>query len=542
LTPGSGFGAHYLEFPIDSALFVQNRIFMKKEIIINSTAAETRIAIVEDERLVEIFVERPEKERMVGDIYKGRVAKVLPGMKAAFVNVGMKQDAFLHFSDIGDNTHEYAVMADADDSEETEIAPGKETKVIHNHDSRGRFLRRDQEILVQVIKEPIYNKGARVTSEISIPGRFTVLIPNDPSEMIGISRKIISVQERKRLKKLAREVKPSGFGLIVRTNAESKDEDVLRQDIQSSINTWKEVDKKAQSVKAPAMVYKDMEMVSSVIRDLFSNDVSRVLIDDKKLFRSISNYVSMTSPAMLDRVELYKESRPIFDKYNIEQDIQQSIEKRVPLKNGGYIIIEHTEALVSVDVNSGKFMGRGSYEDNAMAVNMASAREATRQLRLRDIGGLIVIDFIDLRDERNKRKLFEEMKHELRKDRAKFSILPMDEYGLIELTRERIRPSIMFSLSEPCPACTGTGRVGNRTTLYNKIDRWTRRFKHDHRFLSRLQFVVHPDIIDQIEPKMKKMKWKYFIFADILGEEEMRLDEFRVITRSGEDITDSYAV
>ncbi len=515
---------------------------MKKEIIINSTVAETRIAIVEDERLVEIFVERPEKERMVGDIYKGRVAKVLPGMKASFINVGMKQDAFLHFSDIGDNTHEYAAMADtADDSDETEVAPQKKTKVIHNHDSRGRFLRRDQEILVQIIKEPIYNKGARVTSEISIPGRFTVLIPNDPSEMIGISRKIMSIQERKRLKKVAREVKPSGFGLIVRTNAENKDEAVLRNDIETSIATWKEIDKKAQSVKAPTMVYKDMEMVSSIIRDLFSNDVSRVLIDDKKLHKSIASYISVTSPALLNRIELYKESKPIFDLYNVEQDIQQSIEKRVPLKNGGYIIIEHTEALISVDVNSGKFVGRGSYEDNALAVNMTAAREITQQLRLRDIGGLIVIDFIDLRDDRNKRKLLEEMKHGLRKDRAKFSILPMDEYGLIELTRERIRPSIMFSLSEPCPACTGTGRVGNRTTLYNKIDRWTRRFKKDHRFPSRLQFVVHPDIIDQIEPKMKKMKWKYLIFADLLGEEQMRLDEFRVILRSGEDITDTYA-
>lgn len=516
---------------------------MKKEIIINSTAAETRIAIVEDERLVEIFVERPEKERMVGDIYKGRVAKVLPGMKAAFVNVGMKQDSFLHFSDIGDNTHEYAALADEDESDEFEQVPAKQTahqKVIHNHDSHGRFLRTGQEILVQIIKEPIYNKGARVTSEISIPGRFTVLIPNDPSEMIGISRKIINVPERKRLKKLTREIRPPGFGVIVRTNAEGKDEEVLNNDIRNCLNTWYEIDRKAKSVPAPSLVYKDMEMVSSVIRDLFSNDVTRVMIDDKNLHRSIYNYISTTSPQLLDRIELYKERRPIFDLYNIEQDLQQSIEKKVMLKNGGYIIIEHTEALVSVDVNSGRFMGRGSYEENSMAVNMIAAREITRQLRLRDIGGLIVIDFIDLHDERNKRKLYEEMKRELRKDRAKFSILPMDEYGLIELTRERIRPSIMFSLSEPCPACSGTGRVGNRTTLFNKIERWIRRYKQKHKFFSRLEIIVHPDVIDLIELKAQKLRWKYFIFATVTGEEEMRLDEFRVINSKGDDITETH--
>jgi len=516
---------------------------MKKEIIINSTAAETRIAIVEDGRLVEIFVERPEKERMVGDIYKGRVAKVLPGMKAAFVNIGMKQDSFLHFSDIGDNTHEYAIAADDDEAEENEETPAPpQHHKIHNHDSHGRFLRSGQEILVQIIKEPIYNKGARVTSEISIPGRFTVLIPNDPSEMIGISRKIGNVPERRRLKRVAREVKPQGCGLIVRTNAENKDEEILRNDIQSSLKTWQEIDKNAKTLPAPSLVYKDMEMVSSVIRDLFSNDVSRVLIDDKNLYRSIFNYIVVTSPILADRIELYKERKPIFDLYSIEQDLQQSIEKKVMLKNGGYIIIEHTEALISVDVNSGKFIGRGSYEDNSMAVNMIAAREVTRQLRLRDIGGLIVIDFIDLHDEKNKRKLLEEMKRELRKDRAKFSILPMDEYGLIELTRERIRPSIMFSLSEPCPACAGTGRVGNRTTLYNKIDRWTRRYKEHHKLFSRLQFVVHPDIIEQIEVKIRGMRWKYFIFAEILGEDEMRMDEFRVLNRKGDDITDAHGV
>ncbi|MCB0833841.1 MAG: Rne/Rng family ribonuclease [Bacteroidetes bacterium] len=515
---------------------------MKKEIIINSTAAETRIAIVEDGRLVEIFVERPEKERMVGDIHKGRVAKVLPGMKAAFVNVGMKQDAFLHFSDIGDNTHEYTGLADADDSEDMEVSPESEIRHfrVHHHSSGGRFLRTGQEILVQVIKEPIYNKGARVTSEISIPGRFTVLIPNDPSQMIGVSRKITSVSERRRLKKLAKELKPAGYGIIIRTNAENKDDEILRHDILTALETWKGVDRKAKSISAPAIVYKDMEMVSSIIRDLFSNDVSRVLIDDRRLHKAISNYISTTTPHLLDRIEHYKESKPLFDLYGIEQDIQASTEKRVPLRNGGYIIIEHTEALISVDVNSGKFMGRGSYEDNSMAVNMIAAREVTRQLRLRDIGGLIVIDFIDLRDERNKRKLLEEMKRELRKDRAKFSILPMDEYGLIELTRERIRPSIMFSLSEPCPACAGTGRVGNRTTLFNKIDRWIRRYKKDHPLPSRLLFAIHPDVEDVLALRISRLKWRYFIFGKLEPVDEMRMDEFRVFNSKDEDITETY--
>ncbi len=514
---------------------------MKKEIIINATAAETRIAIVEDEKLVEIFVERPEKERMVGDIYKGKIAKVFPGMKAAFVNIGLKQDAFLHFSDIGDNTHEYAAMADEDDSEEEELSPKKHTKRIHTHDGNGRFLRIGQEILVQVIKEPISNKGARVTSEISIPGRYSVLIPNDPHEMTGVSKKIGNFQERRRLKKLAREVKPSGCGIIVRTNAEDKNDDILSADIQNSFQTWNDIDRKAKSVKAPSLVHKDMEMASSVIRDLFTSDVTRVLIDNKKLYKIISNYISLTNQTLADRIELYRSSKPIFDLYNIEPDIEQSIEKKVPVKNGSYIIIEHTEALVSIDVNSGKYIGRGNYEENSMAVNMNCAKEILRQLRLRDIGGLIVIDFIDLHDEKNKRKLFEFMRQELKKDKAKFSILPMDEYGLIEMTRERIRPSIMFSLSEPCPACSGSGRVGNRTTLYDKIHRWVRRYKDKNKFFSRLQFVLHPDIVDQVKPSIQVMKWKYLIFGKIIGEPEMRMDEFRIFSSAGEDITDSFA-
>ncbi len=520
---------------------------MKKEIIINATAAETRIAIVEDDRLVEIFVERPEKERMVGDIYKGRVAKVFPGMKASFVNIGLKQDAFLHFSDIGDHTHEYAVSADSDDSDEEEVSPKRHTskraqsQKAQSQDGRTRFLRVGQEILVQVIKEPISNKGARVTSEISIPGRYSVLIPNEPHEMTGVSKKIANFQERRRLKKMARECKPQGCGVIVRTNAEDKDDQVLRSDIENSYEIWKQVDIKAKTAKAPALVYKDMEMVSSVLRDLFTNDVSRVLIDDKKLHKEMSNYISVTTPALSNRIELYRNAKPIFDLYNIEQDIQQSIEKRVPIKNGSYIIIEHTEALISIDVNSGKYIGRGNYEENSMAVNMNCAKEIIRQLRLRDIGGLIVIDFIDLHDEKNKKKLFEFMRQELRQDKAKFSILPMDEYGLIELTRERIRPSIMFSLSEPCPACAGTGRVGNRTTLFDKINRWVRRYKDKNKFFSRLEFVLHPDIIDQVEPSIKRMKYKYLVFGRVVGEPEMRLDEFRVFASDGTDITETFA-
>ncbi len=515
---------------------------MKKEILINAKANETRIVIVEEERLVEVFLERPEKERMVGDIYKGRVAKVLPGMKAAFINVGMKQDAFLHFSDIGDNTHIYPALADTDDSDDTEMLPEKQKrrKIIHSHDSDGRFLRVGQEILVQIIKEPISTKGARVTSEISIPGRFTVLIPNNPNEMIGVSRKINHIQERKRLKRIAQEIKPGGFGLIIRTNAEDKEENVLRQDIEQCLQSWNELDRKAKTMRAPSLVYKDMEMVSSVIRDLFSNDVHRVLIDNRSLFRQILQYVQSSSPQLTKRIEYYHARKPLFDMYNIEQDIQACTEKKVLLKNGGYIIIEHTEALVSIDVNSGKYIGRASYEENALAVNLTAGREITRQLRLRDIGGLIVIDFIDLRDEKNRRRLFEDMKRELRKDRAKFSILPMDEYGLIELTRERVRPSILFAINEPCPACAGTGWIAKRSTFINKIERWIRRYKQDHRLFSRVRITMHPDMLELIGGKIRRFFWKYRVWIILVPEDEMRIDEFRAVNSKGGDITDSY--
>ena len=512
---------------------------MKREILINSTAIETRTTIVEDERLVEIYIDRPEDIRIVGDIYKGQISRVLPGLKAAFINVGLNQDAFLHFSDVGDNTHVYKPSGNG--AQKSSLFLPINSPKFKNEKRNEKCLRTGQDILVQIIKEPIYKKGARVSSSISIPGRYVVLIPNDTGSGIGVSKRIQNRHERRRLKQLGRSLTPKGFGLIIRTNAENKSSKVISQDIEYCLSIWKDVEEKSENSPSPALVYKDMEMVSSVIRDSFSSDIDRVLVDDKKLFKSIKEYVQTNSPKLANRIEFHGKKFPIFDLYNVEQDISQSMDKKVMLEHGAYILIEHTEALIAIDVNSGKFIGRASYEENALKVNMLAVREIVRQLRLRDIGGLIVCDLIDLRDPRSKKKVFEEMKRELMKDRAKFSILPMDEFGLVELTRERIRPGILFSLSEPCPACNGSGRVGNRQSLVNNIERWVKRYKSEHKFFRKLTLIINPDVHDYLTNKLSKFKWSYGLFIALQLEDKMRLDEFRFINRAGNDITEKYS-
>ncbi|MGA9119517.1 MAG: Rne/Rng family ribonuclease [Bacteroidota bacterium] len=546
---------------------------MKKEILINVAANETRIAITEDGRLAELFVETSNKEKMIGDIYLGRVAKVMPGIKAAFIDLGLQQDGFLHFSDIGNRFEEYTAMIGDEEEEEQRperapaaVAEVEETAHVASgghapsertanrdypsgssdsrpiHSPREIQLVKGQEIIVQIIKEPVGKKGVRVTSEVSLAGRFLVLLPFDGK--VGISKKISSFKEKRRLRKVVQGILPEGFGVIIRTVAEGKEEESLHKDLEDLIKTWRKIEEMVKSEKAPALLFKDMATTSSVIRDLFSNEVSRVVVDGKSLYREIRAYIQYTSPQLLDKIELHKEREPLFDKYGIEKELETSLSRKVWLKSGGYIIIEPTEAMVVVDVNSGRYAAKKEQELNSLRTDLEAAREICRQLRLRDIGGIIVCDFIDLEDEKNKRKVFEELKKEFRRDRAKVTVLPMTDFGLVQITRQRVRQNILHSFTEPCPVCGGTGLVRSKTTTLNDIERWVRRFKTESREY-RLVLRTTPDLAgllrDGTYNRLRKIMVKYFVMIRLEVDAALPQGEFRFFSRrQDKDITDQY--
>lgn len=581
--------------PCAQGIMVNNGRTMRKEIIINATANEIRIAITEDRRLAELYVETPEKERLVGDIYLGRVAKVMPGIRAAFVDLGLKQDAFLHFSDIGDTLSEYSSLlgedSDLDTDEdgdeggegpEGEVVTQVQTRESQGGESRDQRQSRDQaqrssggrrdqgrdqgrgrggrengrgghlqipdiakgqDIVVQVTKEPVAKKGVRVTSEISLPGRFLVLLPFDGK--IGISKKMNNFKEKRRLRHILRGILPPGFGVIVRTVAHDQEEAILRQDLESLLETWKEVQAKLKASQAPALLYKDMATTSTVIRDLFTDSVERVVVDSKKVHKDIVDYLDSTSPGLSEKIEFYKDREPIFDAYGIEKEIAVCLSPKVWMKSGGYLIIEQTEAMVVVDVNSGRYAAKREQELNSLRTNLEAARELCRQLRLRDLGGIIVADFIDLDDERNRKKVYDELRKEFRKDRAKVTVLPMTEIGLVQVTRQRIRQSVLHSFSEPCPVCGGGGLVQSRASVINQIERAVKRFKSETGEF-RLQITVHPSLGGFLQEggtfnRLRKMMFRYRILLSLEEDPKSPGSEFRLYSpKQDRDITQQF--
>ena len=403
-------------------------------------------------------------------------------------------------------------------------------------------LQKGQDILVQITKEPVGKKGVRVTSEISLPGRFLVLLPFDGK--VGVSKKLTDFKEKRRLRKIVRSMIPAGFGAIIRTVAEGKEDSLISQDLEELIRVWTNIEKAVKTEKPPALVYKDMTTTSSVIRDLFGDRVERVAVDDKKLFKEIRAYVQWMSPDMLDRLEFYKGREPIFDKYGVEKDIQTLMSKKVWLKSGGYIFLEKTEAMTVIDVNSGRYAAKKEQELNSLRTDLEASREITRQLRLRDIGGIIVIDFIDLDDEKNKKKVYDEVKKELKRDRAKTTVLPLTEFGLMQITRQRIRQNVQMSFSDACPTCGGTGMVQSKTTTLNQIERWIKRFKSESREF-RLQLKVNPNTAEYLTQgtisRLTKIMFKFFVKVKVVPDQTMAMDEFRFISvKQNKDITEQY--
>jgi len=518
---------------------------MVKEIIINSASTQTRVAITEDGNLVDFFVDYPENRRMVGDIYLGRIARVLPGIRAAFIDVGMKHDAFLHFSDIGERTQQLQDMlgdedSDLDEDEDSNGSPSAQVKTeTRKSEPQIPTLKKGQEILVQIIKEPVNNKGVRVTSSVSLPGRFCVLLPYD--NKVGISKKIFDFKERKRLRHIARQIVPENYGLIIRTVAQKQDEEILKDDLKNLMRTWEKIEKEAKSQNPPALVYQDLNTTVSVIRDLFNADISKIFVDSKKLHKEIKSYLDLVQPAIAEKVELYKSTYGIFNTFKIEEQIKTLMGRKVPLPSGGYVIIEHTEAMVVIDVNSGKYAKSKDQESNSLKTDLEASREIARQLRLRDIGGIIVVDFIDLEDDKNRKKVYDELKKEFRKDRAKVSILPMSDFGLIQITRQRIRQNIVQAIKEVCPVCHGTGLLTKSSHLVYDLESWLKKFRRKSRERS-IILKAHPSTAAKIrEGKIKslfKLQLKYFVKIELREDPSISPDTFEFHSaKTGHDLT-----
>jgi ribonuclease G len=407
---------------------------MQKEIYVIVTKEETKAAVLENRKLVEVYLDRSFQKRLAGNIYKGRVANVLPGMQAAFVNIGLERNAFLYVEDAQPN--------------------GRRTLPIQNTVHEG------EEILVQVVKEPFGTKGARVTTHLTFPGRYVVFMPE--SNSVGVSRRIRSEKERERLKKLSEEVSIPGRGLIVRTAAEGIAAEELRQDVQEQYSLWQMVNKKAVHKSAPAIIHQELELVSWVLRDLFGEDVDRLTTNDKDTYDRILELTQALAPHFINRVFLDGSD---FDEYELDQEITRALRPKVWLKSGGYLVIDEAEALTVVDVNTGKYTGTKNFAETVFRTNMEAVKEIVRQIRLRNLGGIIVIDFIDMEPREHRSEVIRHLEDELKKDKTRTCVLGLTQLGLVELTRKKVRPSLSSLLERHCPYCQGTGRVLSEETV-----------------------------------------------------------------------------
>ncbi len=520
---------------------------MIKEIIINSSSNQTRVAITEDGNLADFFVDYPENRRMVGDIYLGRVARVLPGIRAAFIDIGMKHDGFLHFSDIGDRTKQFQDMLGEEDSD-VDLSDDDESKPNRTNGNGASVpppepvitkLRKGEEILVQITKEPVSNKGVRVTSSVSLPGRFCVLLPFD--NKIGISKKISDYKERRRLRNIARGILPPNYGLIIRTVAKDQTEDAVKDDLTNLVKTWKTIEATAKSEEPPSIVHQDLSTTDSVIRDLLTPDISKVFVDSKKLYKQIKGYVQLVQPGLLEKIDLYKSSSSIFDEFKIEEQIKTLMGRKVPLPSGGYLIIEHTEAMVVIDVNSGRYAKSKEQELNSLKTDLEASREIARQLRLRDIGGIIVIDFIDLEEDKNRKKIYDELKKEFRRDRSKVSVLPMSDFGLVQITRQRIRQNINQAMKDVCPVCGGTGLMTKESHLVYDIEDWLKRFRRFSREFS-LIIKCHPSDATRLQDKkFTRIQLKYLVRLRIEEDPSIAMGKFKFFSKKkGIDLTEKF--
>lgn len=437
---------------------------MANELIINVTLWETRVALLEDRGLAELYIERTKDRGIMGNIYKGKVVKVLPGMQAAFVDIGLEKASFLYVSDVYGGMEDYEEMGLQGEEMPTYLPPSSQIQDL---------LSEGQELLVQISKEPLGTKGTRITSHITLPGRYLVYMPT--VDHVGVSRRIRDERERRRLKEIIQTLKPQSGGFIVRTASESAEPDEIRNDMEFLLRLWNNIQKKKESSPVPSLIHSDLNMVLRVIRDLLSPQVNRIIIDSKEEHENILSFINSYMPKQKYDIILYEKMEPIFDAYGIEIEIDKILGRKVWLKSGGYIVIDICEAFVAIDVNTGRFVGKRNLADTILKTNLEAAKEIAYQLRLRNIGGIIIIDFIDMEREGDREKVFQALEEATRKDRQKMNIFKISELGLIEMTRKRTRENISRILGEPCSYCEGAGLIKSKTTvcydIFQEIER-----------------------------------------------------------------------
>ena len=515
---------------------------MNKELIINAVPQGVEIALLEDKKLVELHNEKSDARFAVGDLYLGKVKKLIPGLNAAFVDVGFEKDAFLHYTDlspyaksllkftqiaINDKTPHGLDFAKFDNEAEI-IKTGKINEVLGGKPN----------ILVQILKEPIAAKGPRLSCEISLPGRFVVITPFN--NIVAVSRKIHSSEERKRLQKIVEAIKPKNFGVIVRTAAEGKNTAELHEDLSMLTEMWKAIQDNLKGATAPNKILSEQTKTTSILRDLLNEDFNKIVVNDRNIFNDAKTYIQRIAPEKADIVSFYQNGAPIFDSFGITKQVKASFGKTVNLNSGAYLIIEHTEALHVIDVNSGYKSVGNNQEQNALETNLEAAEEISRQLRLRDIGGIIVVDFIDMKLSENKRKLMEKMEEFMRPDRAKHAVLPISKFGLMQITRQRMKPEMNINTQEVCPSCNGTGKISSTLLLEDEIEKnLSYLITHKH---GNLTLVVNPIIYAYLtkgflwKKKISQWRTKFKQKINILSNTNYHLTELRFFDQHDEEI------
>jgi ribonuclease G len=479
---------------------------MPSKLIINSFIWERRVALTENGLPVEFYVEKCSEKGFMGNIYKGKVVRVLPGMQAAFVEIGLERTAFLYVGDVYDHLVEFeSMMTGGDDDDALQVRNQQYFSYMHLPFSIEDLLHEGQEILVQVTREPIGTKGARVSSHISLPGRNIVLLPT--VDQIGISRKIIQEIERKRLKEIIEEIKPKSMGMIARTASEGITQDELKKEADFLVYLWEGIQKKAAKSANPSLIYEELDITLRTVRDLFKGGVETVVLDSRDEYERVITFIENFPFHFRPKIELYEGNVPIFEAYGIEEELSRALESKVWLKSGGYIVIESTEALTTIDVNTGKFVGKRHLEETILKTNLQAAKEVAYQLRLRNIGGLIIIDFIDMENESSREEVFNTLKEALKSDRMQTSILKMSELGLIQMTRKRNRDNLQSVLKEKCQYCEGTGLLKSPVTICYEIFRKIFYAKSIEN-TQKIEITVHPRVFDiLLKDEMRQIEY-----------------------------------
>jgi len=521
-------------------MLIHKKFSLTKELIINTAPQGVEIALLEDKKLVELHTEKADANFAVGDLYLGKVKKLIPGLNAAFIDVGFEKDAFLHYTDLSPYVRsilKFTHQAINDKSEkgfdfsEFKVEPeiiktGKITEVLNGKPN----------ILVQILKEPIAAKGPRLSCELSLPGRFVVVTPFN--DIVAVSRKKHSSDERKRLQKIIEAIKPKNLGVIVRTAAEGKHTAELHEDLLALVDTWKSIQQNLKAAVPPAKILKEQGKTTSILRDLLNEDFNRIVVNDKGIFTDTKAYIQKIAPHKADIVSYFNNESPIFDNFGITKQVKAAFGKTVNLPSGAYIIIEHTEALHVIDVNSGYKSVSNNQEQNALETNLEAAEEIARQMRLRDLGGIIIVDFIDMKLPDNKKKLADAMDQFMKVDRAKHAVLPITKFGLMQITRQRMKPEMNINTSEVCPSCDGTGKISSTLILEDEI------FKNlNYLIMQRhkgLTVVVHPIIYTYLTAgfpsRRLKWSWRFKQKIKIKANSANQLTEFKFFDDSDEEI------